>query len=220
MILSSVKNSQPYFIYGLLCSFYVLISMMSNLVYKKFIILPLGFGYELEISSGALLYPFTYFLIDIMTELYGKEVSQCCIGISVLNALVMISILQVISMLKVTSWSLVSSETFDLVFKDSKTSFLSSIIAYSISQPLDVFLYLKMRKYFSKKYLGILNLVSSSLSLFLDTAIVVTLLAVFGIIHISNLFSLIVSSFIFKFFLILSLSLFFKYSVNLFKQRT
>lgn len=216
-MLKTVNNQC--FVYGLLCSLLCVVSVTSNLVYKKFIILPIIFGYSLEISSGTLMYPLTYFLMDLITELYGKDTAKKCLIISILNSISIIFIVQLINSLNATPWSSISNEIFHLVFGSSVFSFATSIIAYSVSQNLDIFIYTRLKYYSKKKNLGFINLISSSFSLLTDTCIVVFLLSLTGIIQFAYAKILIINSFIFKIFVSAILSLFFVYLVNLFKKR-
>ena len=205
-------------VYGLLCSLLCVISATSNLVYKKFIILQIMPGYALGISSGALMYPLTYFLVDIITELYGKETARKCLIISVLNCISIIFALQLINFFKATSWSPVSNDIFHLVFGSSIFSLGASFIAYSFSQNLDILIYVRLKRYL-KDHLGIVSLLSSSLSLLTDTCIVVLLLSLVGIVQFAHTKALIIDSFIFKVVVSSFFSLFFSNFVRFFRRR-
>lgn len=205
--MSTTANKQC-FVYGLLCSLLCVMSASSNLVYKKFIILQIIPGHALEISSGALTYPFTYFLTDIITELYGKNTAKKCIIISLLNCASIILFLHLINCFKATTWSLVSDDIFDLVFGSSIFSLAASFIAYSISQNLDILIYLRLKPYF-KNHLGSASLLSSSVSILVDTSIVILVLSLLGIINFVHTKVLIIDSFIFKVSVVSFLSLFF-----------
>lgn len=210
-------NSQC-FVYGLLCSLLCVISATSNLVYKKFIVFQIARGYALEISSGALMYPFTYFLMDIIAELYGKETAKKCLIISVLNCISIIFLLQLINFFEATSWSLISNDIFHLVFGSSLFSLTASFIAYSVSQNLDILIYVRLKAYL-KDHLGIASLLSSFVSLLADTCIVVCLLSLVGIVDFAHTKALIKDSFIFKVSVSSFLSLFFSNFVRLLRKR-
>jgi uncharacterized integral membrane protein (TIGR00697 family) len=211
--------SQKDKLYTFLCSFFTLLVVMSNIVYQKFVTISL-FYYKFEISSGAIFYPFTFLLTDLIAEFYGRKKVKFCLNTTiVLNILVALYLLAITN-LKATEWSNVNNQTFHSVFGFYGFSFIGSLIACYCSQQLDVVLYLSIRKITRMKYLWWCNHISSSISLFFDTCIVIGLMKLFGIIKISHLWSLIMASYSFKYLITFLCIPIFGISVKLLKNIT
>ena len=52
------------------------------MVYQKFVSLQFPF-YKFELSVGAILYPLTFLVTDLIVESYGKEKAQFCVKLAV-----------------------------------------------------------------------------------------------------------------------------------------
>ena len=65
-----MTNSEK--IYIGLCIVFSTLIILGNLIYQKFVMLQIPF-YKFELSAGAILYPLTFLITDIITELYGKK---------------------------------------------------------------------------------------------------------------------------------------------------
>ena len=84
------------------------------------------------------------------------------------------------------------------------------MIACYIAQIIDIKIYLWIRKLTGSKYLWIRSNCSTAISLFVDTAIVISFMTVFGVLPIDKLWLLIFNSYLFKlFFSICSIPLFY-----------
>ena len=59
-------------LYAGLCIILSMLIIVSNLTYRKFVTLDMQF-YKFEISVGAILYPLTFIITDVITEFFGKE---------------------------------------------------------------------------------------------------------------------------------------------------
>jgi len=197
-------------IYISLCILFSILIVMGNLIYQKFVSLHLLPFHTFELSAGAILYPLTFLLTDLITEFYGKEKANFCVrfGIcmNVFAACVMIGMDQ----LDATSWSKIDNETFHKVFGLYSVAFLGSVIACYTAQIVDITLYLWIRKITKGKWLWARNNGSTAISLFVDTFIVITFMTTFHILPVDRMWPLIVNSYLFKlFFTICSTPLFY-----------
>ena len=59
-------------VYLTLCVTFSVVVVSGNLIYQKFIELPFFALHTFELSVGAILYPLTFLLTDLITEFYGK----------------------------------------------------------------------------------------------------------------------------------------------------
>lgn len=183
---------------------------MGNLIYQKFVFLPILPFYTFELSVGAVLYPLTFMLTDLIAEFYGKDKANFCVKLALALNIAVALIIALMDRLDATNWSKVDNSTFHKVFGAYGIAFLGSIIACYIAQLIDIKIYLWIRKLTGEKYLWLRSNGSTAISLFVDTAIVISFLTIFGVLPVDKLWLLIFNSYIFKlFFSICSIPLFY-----------
>lgn len=206
-------------IYTLLCAFFSVITIVGNLVYQKFVTLPLFPFHTFELSAGAVLYPLTFIITDLITEFYGKERANFCVKIAMTMNVFVAVIIIFVDHLTATSWSKIDNATFHNVFGLFSISFLGSSLAFYIAQRIDIIVYSWIRRLTQDRFLWVRSNGSTALSLLIDTSIVISFLAFFKILPVDRLGPLIVNSYSYKlFFTLLSTPLFYL-SVTAIKHR-
>ncbi len=205
--------------YVFLCTFYITVVVVSNLVYRKFIFLKLPF-YSVEISVAILLYPFTFFLLDLITEFYGKQKANYCVTLLVIINLLIGAIVFGMDLMPATPWSEVNDKTFHLVFGFFGAVSILSLMVCFVSQRLNVFLFMAIKKLTKGKHLWLRNNASTLISLLLDTILINCLTALFKIIPAEHLKDIIISSYTWKAFFTISISPFFYVISGLFRKVT
>jgi uncharacterized integral membrane protein (TIGR00697 family) len=197
-------------IYTTLCVLFAVLIVMGNLVYQKFVFLPIFPFHTFELSVGAILYPLTFLLTDLITEFYGKNKANYCVKLAIIMNIMVALIIMFMDKLSATEWSKIDNFTFHKVFGFYSVAFIGSIIACYIAQLIDITIYLWIRKLTHGKWLWLRNNGSTAISLFVDTSIVIGIMTVFGILPVNQMLMLIVNSYTFKiFFTICSTPLFY-----------
>ena len=102
--------------------------------------------------------------------------------------------------LESTTWSKIDNATFHKVFGLYSVAFIGSIIACYTAQIVDISLYLWIRKVTKGKWLWVRNNGSTTISLFVDTFIVITFLTTFNVLPKDQMWPLIINSYLFKLF--------------------
>lgn len=196
-------------IYTFLCVLFASTIIMGNLIYQKFVHLPLYF-HIFEISVGIILYPFTFMITDLIAEFYGKEKASFCVTAAMITNILVAFNISMMDNLNATEWSKIDNETFNKVFGLCGAGFLASIFGCFISQQIDIKIYMFLKRITKDKMLWLRNGVSTSISLFIDTSIVIFTLAQFNAFPNSRIFPLILNSYSFKLtFTIISIPLFY-----------
>ena len=72
-------------IYTTLCVLFTMLVVVGNLIYQKFVFLPLFSFYTFELSVGAILYPLTFLLTDLIAEFYGKDKANFCVKLAIIT---------------------------------------------------------------------------------------------------------------------------------------
>jgi queuosine precursor transporter len=213
-----LRQFHSYKLYSTLCTLFVVLITIGNLIYKKFVFLPLFSFYTFEISVGAVLYPLTFLITDLIVEFYGKSKAEFCVTLAIFANILTLLIIMFTNQLNATTWSTIDNSTFNKVFGLYGVSFFSSIIACYISQIIDIRIYLWIKKVTNEKFLWLRNNVSTSFSLFIDTFIVVGILAIFGVLPFDKITVLIINSYIYKLFFTICSTPIFCFSVMVIKR--
>lgn len=202
-----ISSKEKIFIF--LCTFFTSMLVLNNLTYQKFVSLDLKF-HVFELSAGAVLYPLTFLITDLIAEFYGKERANFCVNLALIINIISAIIVYGMDMMPAASWSKIDSETFHNVFGFFAIAFSASLIACFVAQKLDVIIYLYLKEFTGGSLLWIRNLGSTAISLIVDTTIVVIVLTIFGILPHEQMIMLIIDSYSWKlFFTILSAPLFY-----------
>lgn len=129
-------------VYAGLCILFSGLIILGNLVYQKFVTLHVPLIYTFELSAGAILYPLTFSITDLITEFYGKARANFCVRFAIFTNIVIATIIALIDYLTATSWSKVDNLTFNKVFGFYSVAFIGSMIACYVSQAVDIVMYL------------------------------------------------------------------------------
>jgi len=205
-------------VYTSLCGFFAVLIVMGNLIYQKFVTLSFLPFHTFELSVGAVLYPLTFLITDLIAEFYGKEKANFCVKLAITMNVMVAFIVMGMDQLNATSWSKVDNTLFHKVFGQYNVAFIGSMIACYSAQRIDIAIYLWISKVTKGKGLWLRNNGSTAISLFVDTSIVIIFMTLFGIIPIDLMWNLTVNSYLFKlFFSVCSTPLFYM-SVHLIKR--
>jgi uncharacterized integral membrane protein (TIGR00697 family) len=170
---------------------------MSNIVYQKFVSLSF-MSYSIELSAGAILYPLTFLIMDIITELYGPNHAKFCIKIAMGINMLCAGILVFLDYLPAAAWSNIDDKSFHMMFGFYGIAYLGSMLACYLGQRLDVLIYSFLRMKTSGRHLWLRSSVSTGVSLFLDTVIIISTLSALGVLPQVSLWVLIRDSYRWK----------------------
>ncbi|AEK19791.1 queuosine precursor transporter [Methanococcus maripaludis] len=151
-------------------------------------------GYVMTV--GILTYPITYLMTDIISECWSKEEAR--------NTVIFGFVLSIISVIVTQSAVLVPNapfydgSAFDAVFNFVPRVVLASLMAYFVSQNIDVSLFHKIRSYTGKKHLWIRNNISTMVSQLFDSFLFISI-AFYGILPIDAIITMIGVQYGFKF---------------------
>lgn len=185
-------------IYTSLCILFSVLIVMGNLIYQKFVAIPFLFLPTVELSVGAILYPLTFLITDLISEFYGKQKANFCIRMAIWMNIIVATAITGIDYLEATSWSIIDAQTFHKVFGFYTVAFIGSLIACYIAQHVDVSIYLWLKEMTGDKWLWLRNNGSTALSLIVDTTIVISFMSFFGVLPVERTTTLILNSYLFK----------------------
>jgi uncharacterized integral membrane protein (TIGR00697 family) len=147
---------------------------------------------------GALLYPLTFFITDLISEFFGREKARFCVAAALLMNFLTAAILVGMDALPAAPWSRLDNTTFHQVFGTYRLAFVGSMLACFVSQLLDVTLYLWIKKITHGRWLWVRSNGSTALALAVDTVLVVSFMAFFGLLPWEHFFTLVINSYFYK----------------------
>ena len=169
MLLESFRNQRLSlfeWIYIVLTSLFVAMLLLTNIVTSKYI--RLG---SFMVTGGAIVYPFTFLLADVITELYGKRRAQWVVGVGLWASLGMVFVTYLANRLPIYSGSPLSQQVFSKVFGFTPGIVLGSMVAYMAGQWVDIYLFAWVCRLTKGRYLWLRNVSSTLVGQALDTLI-------------------------------------------------
>lgn len=122
----------------------------ANCIASKIMILPFNlFGQPVTLTVGAICYPLTFLITDIIGERYGKKAAQTAVKGGFLCQIV--SMIIIIIARYVPAVDPAMQESYVAMFGQTFMFVLASLVAFVISQSWDVWVFHKIRdKYIAK----------------------------------------------------------------------
>lgn len=149
--------------------------------------------YQFTVPAGVLVYSVSYLITDILVEFHGKEEGKKAVWSGFLASIILIiSIRIAIIWPSAPFWK--GQEAFRQTLGSTWRIILSSLIAYIISKNSDVYIFDKIRSYTGESKLYLRNILSTSISQFIDTLIFISIAFYGGL----PILSLIIGQYIIK----------------------
>ncbi len=153
--------------------------------------------FGLAITLGNIAYASSYLITDLLGELYGREAAKKAVSIGFFTLIMMTVIMNIVLLYTPTDASLELYESLVNIFSLMPRIAFASLMAYGVSQRIDVLIYHRL-KHLNGNKIWMRNNLSTMISQFFDT-IVFTLIAFFGVLPNSMLLSIFLSTYIIKF---------------------
>ena len=170
--------------------FFVMSLLVSNVTASK--IISIG---NLIVPAAVVAYAITFLCTDVIGELYGKEEANKTVRLGFILQLFSIGLLYVAIKLPPAPFIVEYNEVFQQVLGQSLRVVIASLIAYTISQFNDVYIFHKLKDIHGSKHKWLRNNLSTITSQLIDTSIFITI-AFYGIVP--NLWALILGQFTIK----------------------
>ncbi|RHW40315.1 VUT family protein [Neobacillus notoginsengisoli] len=168
--------------------------ILANIVAVKLF----SIGSFVILPAAVIIYIFTYPIIDVIVEVYGKKHAQRTVRAGLITqvfALVFISAAIALPSAPVFS----GQQSFETILGGSFRVIIASLISYFVSVNLDVLVFNNLKRRHGQKKLWLRNNASTMLSQLVDTAIFIGI-AFYGIVPTPVLGIMIVTQYTFKFF--------------------
>ncbi|TCZ78204.1 VUT family protein [Paenibacillus albiflavus] len=167
--------------------------ILANIVAVKIF----SIGDWIMLPAAVIIYIFTYPIIDVIVEVYGKKEGQRTVKAGLLTQILALGFIAIaIALPSAPAFS--DQSSFETILGGSFRVILASLISYTISSNLDVLIFNRLKEKHGSQKLWLRNNASTMLSQLIDTTIFITI-AFLGTMPIAVLGSLIVMQYAFKF---------------------
>ena len=178
-----------YYLNGL----FVGLLILSNILAVKLF----SIGSWIVLPAAVIVYVFTYPILDVITEVYGKKAARRTVLTGFAHNCSQLFLFGLRFSCRAASFY-EHQQSFEIIFTAGFRVTIASLIAYLVSQNLDVFIFDKLKKRHGHKKLWLRNNASTMASQLVDTAIFLTI-AFVGTMPLSALLIMIASQYVFKF---------------------
>lgn len=183
-------------LYVTLAGLFIASLVACNLVANKFVTVDLGFT-EFILSAGVLAYPLTFLITDLLSELYGRKLTNKVVVSGFGALLLVLIILQLGGAFNAIETSPVNDDEFSTVFANSWRVIFASMVAYLVAQLIDVRLFHYWKRLTKGRHLWLRNNASTVLSQLVDTTLVIGVLFI-GVEPINKILLFILHGWLFK----------------------
>lgn len=200
------RKGQGLTLFLALAGIFIASLVACNLIFQKFFAWqPFSFlngmeiaNFTFEASVGLLAYPVTFLVTDLISELYGRKMANKVVFVGFLSAIFVYLLISISILTPATSWSPVNDEVYENVFGLTGPAIFASMCAYLIAQFIDIRIFHFWKRLTKGKKLWLRNNLSTIPSQFIDTAIVLALLCIFGKIEWTRFNELFINGFLYK----------------------
>lgn len=188
---NNINKATIYFVIvvGLLITCYITSNVMSVKILNIFNI-PF-------LDNGTLIFPITYLLGDVLTEVWGFKTARRVIIITLICNVFFIAFTSLGIVLPTSSDQQVISDAYKTVFLQTPRILFASLIAFIVGEFSNSFVLEKIKQKTKGKHLWIRTIGSSVVGHFLDTAIFL-LIAFIGIVNFNELLLMILIQYVIK----------------------
>jgi queuosine precursor transporter len=189
---ASLALNHPYkHLWILLLSFTMVISI-SNWYDSRLVSI---FG--IIISPGALTFPISFLLSDIITEVYGYKLARRAIRTAFLFNILFLIFGQIVIHLPSPSVAAENNAAFNKLLTMNNWIVGGSLCSYLISEPLNSYLVAKLKNHFNGKYIGIRFIISTIFSVFIGSTLFI-LIAFHNVLDLPTLLLMVLHSWVIK----------------------
>lgn len=172
---------------------YVGLLILANIVAVKLF----SIGNLAILPAAVVIFIFTYPIIDIIVEVYGKKKGQRTVKAGLITQV--LAIIFIIITINLPAAPVFTEQaSFEMILSGSFRVILASLVSYAISQTIVVYVFNHLKMRHGLKKLWLRNNVAVMVSQLADTTIFITI-AFYGTMPLSVLGGLIVSQYAFKF---------------------
>lgn len=177
--------------YGVFLGVYVTSIIVANLIAGVKLVNLFG----LVVPAGFLAYSITFPVTDVVSEIYGYGAAKEFVKVGFISNLFALLLIGVGFSMPPLSADM--QELYAAAFMPMFRVMLASMVAFLVSQYLDIYVFWKLKERTRGRYLWLRNNVGEAVAQFIDTAIFI-LIAFYGLVSPSILANMVLSQYLWK----------------------
>lgn len=158
-----------------LIAFYITCVVLSEMMGAKTFPLVNAGAFHLNATVAIFVLPLLYSINDMVIEVYGKERAQSIVRSSLLIIFFLLLFSVLATSLPPSARFAPTEAAYDTIFGKAIRFSAASLIAFAISEFLDVYIFAKLREKLGKTKLWLRTNASNFISEFIDVAVFMTL---------------------------------------------
>lgn len=159
----------------LLVSVYIFCIIVSELMGGKTFPLFKILGYQLNANVAIFLFPLIFTINDVVAEVFGKDRARSIVRSGLVTVAALFLYILLATNLPPSGRFIKTESAYDTVFGLSARIAAASLIAFTVSEFMDVLIFIKIKKMMGKKGLWLRNNVSNFTAQLFDTVLFMTL---------------------------------------------
>jgi uncharacterized integral membrane protein (TIGR00697 family) len=195
-------------LYVYLCAVFLTALLIGDTIGSKLFTLDIPFGFttlHATLSVGAIWFPITFLLTDVINEFYGSGGARFVTFVGFFMAIFAFVAIWIARLIPAASFSPVPQAAFENVLGNANRIFVASLIAYLIGQLVDIAIFQSAKRLTQSRHIWLRSTGSTLISQLVDT-LVVTYIAFWGKIPTTQLHRAAVTSYIVKVMLAVGLT--------------
>ena len=201
-----LNGRQRLYIY--LCAIFLTALLVGDTIGAKLFTVAIPFGFttlQATLSVGAIWFPITFLLTDVINEFYGSAGARFVTFLGFWMAIFAFVVILCARQIPAASFSPVKQDAFNNVLGNANRIFIASLIAYVIGQLVDIAIFQSAKRLTQSRHIWLRSTGSTLISQLIDT-LVVTYVAFYGQLTTTELHRAAVTSYVVKVLLAIGLT--------------
>ncbi|WP_237713124.1 queuosine precursor transporter [Serratia sp. M24T3] len=188
------RNEKSWMLYAVLVLLLSIFYIFSNLSAAKPVYIE---SFDLIVTPGTFIYPFSFLVIDLLSEFYGLKLARRAIYLSLFSNLTIVLLLSISTMLPIIpSWGL--NNAYDSLISQVLSAVLASSLSFFLSEYVNSYVLCKIKRMTNSRYLFI-RIFFSTLTAAIIDSFVFCLVAFYGKLSTEEIIKMAVVQIIIKF---------------------
>jgi queuosine precursor transporter len=195
-------------LYVYLCAVFLTALLIGDTIGSKLFTVAIPFGFttlHATLSVGAIWFPITFLLTDVINEFYGSAGARFITFVGFFMAIFAFVVIFLARLIPAAPFSPVGQDAFDNVLGNANRIFVASLIAYLVGQLVDIAIFQSAKRLTQSRHIWLRSTGSTLISQLIDT-LIVTYVAFYGKITTAQLHQAATTSYIVKVLLAIGLT--------------
>jgi uncharacterized integral membrane protein (TIGR00697 family) len=195
-------------LYVYLCAVFLTALLIGDTIGSKLFTVAIPFGFttlHATLSVGAIWFPITFLLTDVINEFYGSAGARFVTFVGFFMAIFAFAVIFIARLIPAAPFSPVGQAAFDNVLGNANRIFVASLVAYLFGQLVDIAIFQSAKRLTQSRHIWLRSTGSTLISQLIDT-LIVTYIAFWGKISTAQLHQAATTSYVVKVLLAIGLT--------------